>query len=72
MTITAGLSHLSATSASFFMHFFKLSRTAAMVALLGLPASFFKPFETGREHSTHFVSSERVGKPAWRELISKG
>jgi hypothetical protein len=47
------------------MQDFKLLTTAVTVALLGLPASFFKPFATGREHSTHLVSSVSVGNPAW-------
>jgi hypothetical protein len=64
MTMTAGFSHLSATSSILFMHFLRLSRTAVMVALLGLPASFFKPFATGSEHSTTLVNSAKVGKPA--------
>jgi len=62
MPITAGPSHFDATSASFFMQDFKLSRTEATAALLGLPASFFKPFATGIVHSTHLVSSASVGK----------
>ena len=64
MPITAGPSHFDATSASFFMQDFKLSRTEATAALLGLPASFFKPFATGNVHSTDLVISVRVGNPA--------
>ncbi len=65
IAMAAGPSHFSATSASLFMHDFKLSSTGAAAARLWLPTSFFKPFATGIVHSTHFVSSVRVGKPAW-------
>ncbi len=64
IAITAGPSHFDATSSSLFMQDLKLSSTEATVALLGLPASFFSPFATGSVHSTHFVSSLSVGKPA--------
>jgi hypothetical protein len=65
IAMTPGPSHFEATSSSFFMHDFKLSRTEETAALLGLPASFFNPFATGNVHSTHFVSSLSVGKPAY-------